>query len=54
MRSIITPSYAESDNLQPMTILSFLAVFAGLGLSSTGSYEDSIALVFGIFVGSAL
>lgn len=37
----------------PMTILSFLAVFAGLGLSSTGSYGDSIALVFGIFVGSA-
>lgn len=37
----------------PLTILSFLAVFAGLGLSSTGSYGDSIVLVFGIFVGSA-
>jgi threonine/homoserine/homoserine lactone efflux protein len=37
----------------PMTILSFLAVFAGLGLSSTGSYADSIVLVLGIFLGSA-
>lgn len=37
----------------PMTILSFLAVFAGLGLSSTGSYGDSIALVLGILFGSA-
>ncbi|MBS0628331.1 MAG: LysE family transporter, partial [Verrucomicrobia bacterium] len=37
----------------PMTVLSFLAVFAGSGLSSTGSYADSIALVFGVFVGSA-
>jgi threonine/homoserine/homoserine lactone efflux protein len=37
----------------PMTILSFLAVFAGLGLSTTGSYSDSIVLVLGIFLGSA-
>ncbi|HEY2809999.1 MAG TPA: LysE family transporter [Rhabdochlamydiaceae bacterium] len=37
----------------PMTILSFLAVFAGLGLSTTGSYADSIILVLGIFFGSA-
>ncbi len=37
----------------PLTILSFLAVFAGLGLSMTGSHTDSAMLVVGIFVGSA-
>ena len=36
-----------------MTILSFLAVFAGLGLSSTSNYADPMALVLGIFLGSA-
>jgi len=38
----------------PMTILSFLAVFAGLGLGSTPGYLAAAALVAGIFVGSAL
>ncbi len=38
----------------PMTILSFLAVFAGLGLSSIqGSYFEASALVLGVFLGSA-
>jgi len=37
----------------PMTILSFLAVFAGLGLSVTESYLDSTGLILGIFAGSA-
>lgn len=38
----------------PMTILSFLAVFAGLGLSSIqGSYFEAAALVVGVFLGSA-
>ncbi len=38
----------------PMTILSFLAVFAGLGLSSIqGSYLEAAALVIGVFLGSA-
>ena len=37
-----------------MTILSFLAVFAGLGLSSIrGSYLESSALVVGVILGSA-
>ncbi|MBX9922879.1 MAG: LysE family translocator [Rhabdochlamydiaceae bacterium] len=37
----------------PMTILSFLAVFAGLGLSSIqGSYLEAVALVVGVFLGS--
>lgn len=39
----------------PVTILSFLAVFAGIGLSSIqGSYEDAGVLVFGVFLGSAM
>ncbi len=39
----------------PMTILSFLAVFAGLGLANTtGSYGDAGLLVVGVFLGSAL
>lgn len=38
----------------PLTILSFLAVFAGLGLSSKSSnYGDAILLVLGVFLGSA-
>jgi threonine/homoserine/homoserine lactone efflux protein len=39
----------------PMTILSFAAIFAGLGLHETGrGYEAAMVLVFGVFVGSAL
>jgi threonine/homoserine/homoserine lactone efflux protein len=39
----------------PMTILSFAAVFAGLGLASAGgSYASAGILVFGVFTGSAL
>lgn len=39
----------------PMTILSFVAVFAGLGLVNTGgNYLAAITLVIGVFVGSAL
>jgi len=39
----------------PMTILSFLAVFAGLGLVSTaGAYREGAMLVAGVFLGSAL
>jgi threonine/homoserine/homoserine lactone efflux protein len=39
----------------PVTILSFAAIFAGLGLGSTGgSYVPAAVLVFGVFVGSAL
>jgi len=39
----------------PMTILSFLAVFAGLGLSSVhGDYLQAGGLVLGVFLGSAL
>ncbi len=38
----------------PMTILSFLAVFAGLGVTALkGSYMDAVGLVLGVFLGSA-
>jgi len=38
----------------PLTILSFAAIFAGLGLASTsGNYISAATLVLGVFVGSA-
>ncbi len=37
----------------PMTILSFVAVFAGLGLGASPDYESAGALVAGVFLGSA-
>lgn len=38
----------------PMTILSFAAIFAGLGLANTsGSYVSASTLVIGVFMGSA-
>ncbi|MCX6148239.1 MAG: LysE family transporter [Candidatus Kapabacteria bacterium] len=39
----------------PTTILSFLAIFAGLGLGTTKTdYSSSMTLVIGVFIGSAL
>ncbi len=39
----------------PMTILSFAAIFVGLGLTSTGGdYFSAVLLVLGVFIGSAL
>lgn len=39
----------------PMTILSFAAIFAGLGIASTGTgYGSAALLVAGVFLGSAL
>jgi threonine/homoserine/homoserine lactone efflux protein len=38
----------------PLTILSFVAIFAGLGLANTnGSYASALVLVLGVFLGSA-
>lgn len=37
----------------PMTILSFIAVFAGIGFGTGKSYGNASALVVGVFVGSA-
>jgi threonine/homoserine/homoserine lactone efflux protein len=39
----------------PMTMLSFAAVFAGLGVASTrGNYGSALVMVLGVFIGSAL
>jgi threonine/homoserine/homoserine lactone efflux protein len=39
----------------PMTILSFAAIFAGLGVAETGGdYASAATLVLGVFAGSAL
>jgi threonine/homoserine/homoserine lactone efflux protein len=39
----------------PMTIISFVAIFAGLGLvSESGNYLSASLLVLGVFIGSAL
>ena len=39
----------------PMTILSFAAIFAGLGVADTGGrYGSAATLVLGVFAGSAL
>jgi threonine/homoserine/homoserine lactone efflux protein len=39
----------------PLTILSFAAIFAGLGLATaTGSYASAIVLGLGVFLGSAM
>ncbi len=39
----------------PMTILSFAAIFTGLGLASTGgNFTSAGALVLGVFIGSSL
>ncbi len=39
----------------PMTILSFTAIFAGLGVASrSGNYWQAMVLVLGVFAGSAL
>jgi len=38
----------------PSTVLSFIAVFAGLGLGANASYPAAATLVFGVFTGSAL
>jgi len=61
------PAYAEGEGLvgayistffltltNPMTILAFTAVFAGLGIgSATGDYRAAALLVLGVFSGSA-
>ncbi len=51
-------SYASTLALtltNPMTILSFAAVFAGLGVgAASGDYASAAVLVSGVFLGSAL
>jgi threonine/homoserine/homoserine lactone efflux protein len=38
----------------PMTILSFVAVFAGIGFGASAGYRNAGVLVVGVFAGSAL
>jgi threonine/homoserine/homoserine lactone efflux protein len=39
----------------PLTVLSFAAIFAGLGLGATGGgYGSAAMMVFGVFLGSGL
>ena len=38
----------------PMTIMSFVAVFAGLGVGESGSYSLAGVMVLGVFIGSML
>jgi threonine/homoserine/homoserine lactone efflux protein len=38
----------------PMTILAFVAIFAGFGLAAAPNYESAGVLVLGVFLGSAL
>lgn len=54
--SRLLPAYASTLALtltNPATILSFVAIFAGLGITQT-SYASSVTLVFGVFTGSVL
>jgi threonine/homoserine/homoserine lactone efflux protein len=57
-RSGLLGAYASTFFLtltNPMTILSFAAVFAGLGVASAGgNYASAEVLVMGVFMGSAL
>ena len=55
----LVPAYASTLVLtlaNPMTILSFAAVFAGFGLGSTAEegYSAAFRLIAGVFTGSAL
>jgi threonine/homoserine/homoserine lactone efflux protein len=38
----------------PATILSFAAIFAGLGIASAGTHTAAVVMVAGVFLGSAL
>jgi len=52
----LAPAYASTLLLtltNPMTILSFVAVFAGLGLATAADYFAASLLVIGVFAGSA-
>ena len=53
----LVPAFASIYALtmtNPMTILSFAAVFAGLGLVAGSSFADAAVLTLGVWAGSAL
>ena len=56
-RSSVASAYASTVVLtltNPATILSFIAVFAGVGLGASSGYASAAAMVGGVFAGSAL
>ncbi len=53
IKDFITTFFLTLTN--PMTIIAFLGIFAGLGLSKAGgNFEDATFLVIGVFFGSAV
>jgi threonine/homoserine/homoserine lactone efflux protein len=55
-RQRIASAYASTFMLtltNPMTILSFVAIFAGLGVASGVDFDRATMLVIGVFAGSA-
>jgi threonine/homoserine/homoserine lactone efflux protein len=53
----LLPAYGSTLLLtlaNPLTILSFAAVFAGFGLGAAPDYSAAVRLVAGVFIGSAL
>jgi len=53
----LLPAYASTLMLtlaNPLTILSFAAVFAGYGLGTAPDYASAVRLVAGVFIGSAV
>jgi threonine/homoserine/homoserine lactone efflux protein len=56
-KSTLTAAYGSTFVLtltNPITILSFIPVFAGLGLGRAADYGAASATVLGVFVGSTL
>ncbi len=52
----LTASYVSTFLLtltNPMTILSFAAVFAGLGIGGASNSFEAVSMVLGVFIGSA-
>lgn len=52
LKDFITTFFLTLTN--PMTIIAFLAIFAGFGLSNTGNLMQASFLVLGVFLGSCL
>lgn len=56
-RESLAAAFASTLGLtlaNPPTILAFLAIFAGLGLGSSGDYAAASLVVLGVFLGSAV
>jgi len=51
LRDVVSTFVLTISN--PLTIISFAAVFSGLGLVSSGEHASAVVLVAGVFLGSA-